>query len=79
MAVCVVPVVNKPDYVISQVGDPATCSWVVFSRSEVDGLVPLTISAPDVGLVFGWGFGAVLLFWSLGSAIGAVKRVLGRL
>lgn len=37
------------------------------------------IANEDVAAVFSWGFGVVLLFWSLGFAIGAARTVIFKL
>jgi len=34
------------------------------------------ITAQNIGYAFSWGFGAVILFWSLGYFVGVAKRLI---
>lgn len=61
-----------PSLVLLGQSDYSSIQMSVVSSSE-----PIT---PDqVLFVFSWGFGVVLLFWSLGYAIGAAKLVISKL
>lgn len=61
-----------PSLVLLGQSDYSSIQMSVVSTSE-----PIT---PDQVLhVFSWGFGVVLLFWSLGYAIGVAKMAISKL
>lgn len=66
MATCVQ--VSGNGLIYDPANDPSTCAQVVYTRSELDSTLP-AFNAVDALYVYSWGFGAVILFWSLGMAI----------
>ena len=58
-----------------------TCpSYVLLNQADYNLMVQAYSLSPDEVLhVFSWGFGVVLLFWSLGYAIGVAKGLISKL
>jgi hypothetical protein len=58
-----------------------TCSaYVLLNQSDYSLMVQsYTITPEQVANVFSWGFGVVLLFWSLGYVIGVAKTAISKL
>lgn len=58
-----------------------TCTaYVLLNQSDYSLMVQsYTITPEQVLSVFSWGFGVVLLFWSLGYAIGVAKMAISKL
>lgn len=58
-----------------------TCpTYVLLHQSDYSLMVQAyTVTPEQVLSVFSWGFGVVLLFWSLGYAIGAAKMAISKL
>lgn len=59
-------------------------SLVVLSNADYQTITLATattaepITAETVTSVFGWGFGVVLFFWSLGYAVGVAKQIINK-
>lgn len=76
MATCVQT--SSGGLIYDPANDPATCAMVVHTRAELDSVLP-PFNATDAAYVFSWGFGAVILFWSLGMAIDVVLAAIRKL
>lgn len=60
--------------------DGSCTAYVLLNQSDYSLMVQsYTITPEQVLSVFSWGFGVVLLFWSLGYAIGAAKMAISKL
>lgn len=60
--------------------DGSCSAYVLLDQSDYGLMVQAyTVTPEQVLQVFSWGFGAVLLFWSLGYAIGAAKLAISKL
>lgn len=66
---------------LEQANSDGTCSaYVLLNQADYSLMVQsYTITPEQVLTVFGWGFGVVLLFWSLGYAIGVAKMAISKL
>jgi len=66
---------------IENLNADGTCSnYVLLQQSDYSLMVQsYNITPEQVLSVFSWGFGVVLLFWSLGYAIGAAKMAISKL
>jgi hypothetical protein len=45
----------------------------------VEQLALIGVNAADMTQAFGWGFGAVVLFWSLGFGLGVAVDIIRKL
>lgn len=80
--------VTQGNTVKIQIDQPLTTggcpSLVVLSNADYSAINLATTGATEpitpaqVQTVFSWGFGVVLLFWSLGYAIGAAKMAISK-
>lgn len=77
---------NNTNVRIDATGTNGTCpAYVLLSQADYSTLTLANVSTSEpitsaqVQAVFGWGFGVVLLFWSLGYAIGAAKMAISKL
>lgn len=57
-----------------------TCNGVIgLAASEYSNFITsMTFTSAQILYVFSWGFGTVMFFWSLGAAIGAVKKTISK-
>lgn len=76
---CVEP--DSLDYVkqVAAASDGSCANWVLLSKNEFALIDSVQITAADILTDLTWGAGVVLLFWSLGYAVGIAKKVISAL
>lgn len=84
-----ISLVNQGNSIKVQLDTPnasgACPSLVLLSNADYANISLATVGASEpitpeqVTLVFSWGFGVVLFFWSLGYAVGVAKSVINKL
>lgn len=77
---CITLINNGTLQTVATSSDGSCPSYVLLHQSDYALMVQsYTITPEEVLTVFSWGFGVVLLFWSLGYAIGAAKMAISKL
>lgn len=79
MATCF-SVNNLGQFVPDASTPPAECAGYILLDAQDYALMvqSYNITSQELASVFGWGFGVVVFFWSLGLAIGVAKSVIKR-